>query len=77
MDAETIATRNTVATQMRALAQMGRPRIEITLNDQLDTYMSSYTTLDTIAGEVVITAPSEVRFDHLQINLEGTEAMVG
>lgn len=71
MYAETIATRNTVATQVRALAQMGRPRINITLDDDAGSYMRTYTTRDTIKGEVVITAASEIRFDLLQINLEG------
>lgn len=71
MYAETIATRNTVGSDLRALAQSGRPQIDIILNDQRGTYISTYTTLDTIEGEVVIRTSRDARFDRLHIDLQG------
>ncbi|KAI9887312.1 MAG: hypothetical protein M1823_000906 [Watsoniomyces obsoletus] len=72
MDTETIATRNTVASQMRRLTHLGRPSIDITLKDHPGSYIQSYTTLDQITGEVVLTGnQQDSRFDRLEITLEG------
>ncbi|KAI9824706.1 MAG: hypothetical protein M1826_007284 [Phylliscum demangeonii] len=71
MHADTIATRRSVATQLRALTQHGQPKVQICLESQPHGYMGSYTTHDTIRGEVVVTTAREARFDHVQIDLEG------
>ena len=54
-----------------------RPKIavEISLNDQQDAYVSSYTTLDKIEGEVSITAPCDTRFDDVFITFEGMDSV--
>ncbi|KAI9816984.1 MAG: hypothetical protein M1832_004968 [Thelocarpon impressellum] len=72
MYTDSLATRNTVASQMRSLAQMGQPSIDIELNDQRGAYMSSYTTSDRLHGQVSITAPHDSRFDDIHITLEGS-----
>ena len=56
---------------MRARVQLGRPQIDITLKDQRGAYISTYTTLDTIEGEVVIRTSTDTRFDSLYIDLIG------
>ncbi|KAI9779053.1 MAG: hypothetical protein M1839_007719 [Geoglossum umbratile] len=72
MYAESIASRNTVATHLRALSQIGKPAIEIALNDDgQGAYNRTYSTSDRIEGEVSITAPSDTRFDEVSITFEG------
>ena len=71
MYTDSIATRNTVATQVRAFAQKGRPDIQVTLNDQEGAYISTYTTKDQLQGEASITAPHDARFDEVHLTLEG------
>lgn len=69
---ESLGRRNTVRTQMKALAPKSKLAVDITLNDhQHDAFVSSYTTLDRIEGEVSITAPSDTRFDDILITFEG------
>ncbi|KAI9806409.1 MAG: hypothetical protein M1833_003596 [Piccolia ochrophora] len=72
MSGESIATRNTVGSQMRALAQRGRPKIEISLKNHDDLAGTTYTTLDTLEGEVAITAQQDARFDEIGITFEGS-----
>lgn len=48
-----------------------RPVIDIHLNDQQDTYVSSYTTLDKIEGSVLINSPGDLKFDDIVITFEG------
>ncbi|KAI9789901.1 MAG: hypothetical protein M1816_005670 [Peltula sp. TS41687] len=71
MYAETIATRNTVGSEIRALVQSGRPHIDIILKNQRDAYISTYTSSDIIEGEVVIRASADAPFDSLYIDLIG------
>lgn len=72
MYAESIASRNTVATHLRALSQIGKPAIDIALNDDgQGAYNRSYSTSDKIEGEVSVTAPSDARFDDVLITFEG------
>jgi len=72
MYAESIASRNTVATHLKALSQIGKPAIGIALNDDgQGAYSRSYSTLDKIEGEVSITAPHDARFDEVFITFEG------
>ena len=71
MDHNTISTRNTVASHVRSLAHMGRPRVNVTLQDRVGPPGSSYTTGDHMQGEVVVTTPHDARFDGLEICLEG------
>ncbi|KAI9771156.1 MAG: hypothetical protein M1840_002507 [Geoglossum simile] len=72
MYAESIASRNTVATHLRALSQIGKPAIDIVLNDDRQgAHNRSYSTSDKIEGEVSITAPNDTRFDDVFIAFEG------
>ena len=71
MDAATFATRTTVATHLRALAQMGRPQMDVNLKAHASSSVQGYSTLDCIEGEVMITAMREARFDRLEIIFEG------
>ncbi|KAH0541743.1 hypothetical protein FGG08_003835 [Glutinoglossum americanum] len=72
MYAETIASRNTVASHIRALSQIGKPAIDIALNDdEQGQCILSYSTFDKIEGEVSITAPHDARFDDIIIAFEG------
>lgn len=57
---------------MAALAPRSKIAVDIILNDnQQDAYVSSYTTLDKIEGEVSITVPSDTGFDDISITFEG------
>ncbi len=72
MDAGTINTSNTVASQMRRLTQLGRPSMDITLHDQPGSFIQSYTTSNGISGDVEMTgSQQDARFDRLEITLEG------
>jgi hypothetical protein len=78
MYAETIATRNTVASHIRALSQVGKPAIDIALSDdEQGAYVRSYSTFDKIEGEVSITAPHDTRFDEIFITFEGEMRFCG
>jgi hypothetical protein len=73
--AATIATRNSVVSSMIATLPAGKPQITITINgDDPTAYngrLGSFSTLDTIKGEVDIVAMSDTRFDDIQITFEG------
>ncbi|KAI9875616.1 MAG: hypothetical protein M1830_008203 [Pleopsidium flavum] len=73
MSMESLSRRNTVRTQIKGLSPKSKLAVDITLNDdQHDAYVSSYATLDSIEGEVSITAPSDTRFDDILITFEGS-----
>lgn len=66
-----ISTAGTLATYARKLAQAsGRPDMEIILDNHAEGKI--YTTFDPLSGKVEITAPHNVRFDEIQITLEGS-----
>jgi hypothetical protein len=71
MVAPSIATHPSMATQMKAMAHFRRPNVEIVLHGQEGAAFSTYTTLDEIKGEVLLTAQSDCRFDDISITLEG------
>ncbi|SLM36827.1 Bul1, N-terminal [Lasallia pustulata] len=59
---------------LRALTQRPKPAIDILLKDEEEkTPVHFYTTLDRINGEVSITAPSDMRFDTVEISFMGDE----
>lgn len=61
-----------IRSPMAALAPRSKIAVDIILNNnQQDAYVSSYTTLDKIEGEVSITAPSDTSFDDILITFEG------
>ncbi|KAG9235983.1 hypothetical protein BJ875DRAFT_249152 [Amylocarpus encephaloides] len=59
-----------IAAYAKKMSQTGRTDMEITLDDHADG--KTYTTFDTLTGQVLITAPHTSRFDSIQITLEGT-----
>jgi hypothetical protein len=61
---------NTVATIARKIAQHGHPEVDIKL-DQHNDKPITYTTADSLSGEVSITAPHTARFDEVEITLQG------
>ncbi|KAI9719306.1 MAG: hypothetical protein M1812_003636 [Candelaria pacifica] len=75
MYTESIASGNSVASQILAVRQSGKPTINVSLNDDQQGnyggYVRSYTTLDRLDGEVSVTAPQDTRFDDVQITFEG------
>ncbi|PGG99548.1 hypothetical protein AJ79_08485 [Helicocarpus griseus UAMH5409] len=59
-----------------SLTRRSKPSVVITLKNQQPGPISSYTTLDTIAGEVSVTADYDTRFESLSITFEGTSRTV-
>ncbi len=60
-----------IATYAKRLAQYGHPEIDISLDEHNDIPIT-YTTADSLSGQVSITAPHTARFDEVHITLEGT-----
>lgn len=59
---------------LRALTQRSKPVVDIVLKDEeRNAPAYSYTTLDKIEGEVSIAAPSDTRFDTIEISFTGFE----
>lgn len=57
---------------MKNLGSRNKAAISIVLDDsQKDAFVPSYTTLDKIQGNVLITAPYDTNFDEIYITLEG------
>lgn len=71
----TIATRNSVIGTIMATLQAEKPQISIAIDGDYPTVcngcLGSFSTLDTIRGEVSIIGGSDVRFDDIQITFEG------
>jgi hypothetical protein len=63
-------SRNTLDFNVRNMVFLGRPDIQIEL-DESDSYIKSYSTLDCITGNVTITSRVDTRFDELEITLVG------
>jgi hypothetical protein len=62
-----------VAGKVRILANMGQPNIEFVMDNSDGPRRSipSYSTMDTISGHVEITAPSDTRFEDIDIAFIG------
>ncbi|OAL47194.1 arrestin [Pyrenochaeta sp. DS3sAY3a] len=65
---------NQIGYKVRNMAHYGQPAIEINLNGSQarGTFVTSYSTMDTIEGHVTITAPHDIRFDDIDIAFVGT-----
>ncbi|KAK2809741.1 hypothetical protein FQN50_003586 [Emmonsiellopsis sp. PD_5] len=73
--AASITSRNSNA--FEAFSRRSKPSVVITLKDQeVSALVNSYTTLDTIEGEVAITADHDTRFENISITFEGTSRTV-
>ncbi|KAL7268189.1 hypothetical protein RUND412_009202 [Rhizina undulata] len=74
--AASISTRTSVVSSMVASMANSKPTVTITLKGEESTgpttSIKTFTTLDTIEGEVSIVAPADTRFDEIGITLEGT-----
>lgn len=62
------------ASMLESLTKRSRPRVGIELIGQTDGFVSSYTTWDTIRGEVSVTVDHDTPFDDIDITFEGTYA---
>lgn len=62
-----------IAGKVRTLANMGQPNIEFVMDDSDGPRRTipSYSTLDTISGHIEITAPSDIRFEDVDIAFIG------
>ena len=59
--------------RMKDLVVAPKPVVEVTLNDdQKDSFVPQYTSLDEIKGEVSITVPCDTSFDDIYITFEGS-----
>ncbi|KAI9734255.1 MAG: hypothetical protein M1834_002359 [Cirrosporium novae-zelandiae] len=56
---------------LRSFSQKSKPVIDILLKNNRDTYVSSYTTLEKIEGEVSIMVPLDTKIDNIEITFEG------
>lgn len=65
---------NQIGNKVRTLASIGQPNIEFVIDDSDGPRRTipSYSTMDTIAGHVAITAPSDTRFEDIDIAFIGT-----
>ena len=60
------------ANRVKNIGQKSKPTIEISLCDeQQDSFIPSYTTLDEIKGEISVSAPVDTTFDDVFITFEG------
>lgn len=64
---------NQIGNKVRTLASIGQPNIEFIIDDSDGPRRTipSYSTMDTIAGHVAITAPSDTRFEDIDIAFIG------
>jgi hypothetical protein len=71
------AVRNEVGCKVRNMTHYGQPSIEISLkgtDGPRNTWVTSYSTMDTIEGNVKITATHDTRFEDIDIAFVGKEA---
>ena len=64
-----------ISIKMRNFAMQGKPVVDISLKNESGPhggYVSSFSTLDKLEGEVSVTAPHDTRFDNLEIAFIGT-----
>lgn len=65
---------NHIGSKMRTFAHHGQPLIEIDLDSSHGTHgswVTSYSTMDSIEGTVSITAPNDTRFEDVEIAFTG------
>ena len=64
---------NQIGYKVRNIAHYGQPNIEVNLNGSEDrhAFVTSYSTMDTIEGNVIITASHDTRFEDLDIAFIG------
>ena len=61
-----------LANRVKNLGQKGKPTIEVILNDdQKESFVPSYTSLEEIKGEVSVSAACDTDFDDIYITFEG------
>lgn len=60
-----------ISIKMRNFAMQGKPVIDISLNGE-SSYVTSFSTMDKLEGEVSVTAPHDTRFDDIEIAFVGT-----
>lgn len=68
------AMRNQVGSKVREMAHYGQPAIEINLKDNggaRNSWVTSYSTMDTIEGTVTVTALHDTRFEDIDIAFTG------
>jgi hypothetical protein len=68
------AVRNEVGCKVRNMTHYGQPSIEISLkgtDGPRNTWVTSYSTMDTIEGSVKITATHDTRFEDIDIAFVG------
>ncbi|KAF1948123.1 arrestin [Byssothecium circinans] len=58
--------------RMLQMAHMSQPDIDIQLDDSQGSYVTSYSTMDTMEGTVTITPQHDTRFEDVQIVFTGT-----
>jgi len=67
------ARRSSLASGLTLRSHKSKPKIEITLDDQLSqTFVPSYTTLDQIRGTATVTSPTDMMLDDIHISFQGT-----
>ncbi|EEH16770.2 hypothetical protein PABG_06857 [Paracoccidioides brasiliensis Pb03] len=57
-------------------SRRSKPSVVINLNSQQPSMTNSYSTLDTIKGEVIVMSDSDIRFEDIFITFEGTSKTV-
>lgn len=64
-----------ISIRLRNLAMQAKPVIDISLKREHGahgSYISSFSTMDKLEGEVSVTAPHDTRFDDIEIAFVGT-----
>jgi hypothetical protein len=74
MPASSLSSRGT--SPLDLFYRRSRPVIGIELDGQQDGFVSSYTTLDKVQGEVTLTSEYDMSFDELAITFEGMKKTV-
>ncbi|KAI1990899.1 hypothetical protein LOZ54_002290 [Ophidiomyces ophidiicola] len=70
------STRSRSTGTFDSFSRRGKPTVEISLKDEQLARISTYTSLDAIQGDVILTTDSDVRFDQLCITFVGTSHTV-
>ncbi|KAB2580899.1 Bul1 [Lasiodiplodia theobromae] len=67
-------TNSAISIKMRNFAMQGKPVVNISLNGESGphgSYVTSFSTMDKLEGEVSVTAPHDTRFDDIEIAFVG------
>lgn len=69
----TIRTQQTITSRMRNLANLTKPVVDISFQNEDDSpaWVTTYASRDTIKGTASITAPYDTRFDNVEIAFIG------